>query len=765
MTSELQQFARQLATWTELIIENGRTPFRRVDLYPPIHTAEGILHPPLIFWINRQSMMAGGILLLPGRDLESELDRGRRCAEALGLRHFVTWETDKVRIWELHGEHLRVQQQFDLQQTENPDAFRQLLGRLLEALKLLSVLGMVPPAELSPDYLHNLFQTTLDLALPPLVSSFRSQRARDDSNVAADADLAAEEAGRLLLLQLLTLLWHRQLPGSILPEKLERAIELTLPNLPDHLRVPLARKVFADQPALPYDSAVSFHHLLLRLRQISWQQPPERALRALERLIDYWYPGDSLCDRGQVCLYPHSPKIGPQTEYLLSASPVLLATAALLDDLQQQPPRQQFFGTTFTLELPAANDAQVVGHLNETRLPTREERQNYETRLRTSWPNRRFRLGSDAPLWQWETLHLLGLCRHGSRLALSLPPGSLETPANGPFWPLLGESFQLEKLTLEETGQVCLQLHSSAEPHTASEIVSSTGNYSLSLARSPEIRRSQVLLALALPAEIYPLLEHDLPWPDRAAADSPPHPGLSSYTRTRLARFIWQRLSKDPLPAVQNLPRIAAELGYPLPTVEILDELVAAGKPPAREDSDQLLAELLACPAVASLDLPETRQPSQPPTRAQLSDKELRNELLQQLQDEGLPIFPDKYLYFLDNPEMVRYQFSPPLQLASEFLGQIELKDSCGQILQVYGAEHAQALLLCSELERTSIELPADREQLALLLESYRQDLKLLQQHLSSLCFSRLQSAKAARKLANKIWKKLEVPNQKWLKD
>ena len=67
---ELQQFAQQLATWTELIIENGRTPFRRVDLYPEIHTAQGILQPPLVFWINRQSMMAGGILLLPELNLE-----------------------------------------------------------------------------------------------------------------------------------------------------------------------------------------------------------------------------------------------------------------------------------------------------------------------------------------------------------------------------------------------------------------------------------------------------------------------------------------------------------------------------------------------------------------------------------------------------------------------------------------------------------------------------------------------------------------------
>ena len=100
MTPELHQFAQQLAIWTELIIENGRTPFRRVDLYPEIHTARGILRPPLVFWINRQSMMAGGILLLPEQDLETELKHGCSCCAALGLQHFVTWENKQVRIWQ-----------------------------------------------------------------------------------------------------------------------------------------------------------------------------------------------------------------------------------------------------------------------------------------------------------------------------------------------------------------------------------------------------------------------------------------------------------------------------------------------------------------------------------------------------------------------------------------------------------------------------------------------------------------------------------------
>ena len=86
MNQHLQQFAQQLASWTEAIIEYGRTPFRRVDTYPKIDTEQGVIQPPLVFWINRQSMMAGGILLLPENNLEEEM---RAAFEAMGFANVI----------------------------------------------------------------------------------------------------------------------------------------------------------------------------------------------------------------------------------------------------------------------------------------------------------------------------------------------------------------------------------------------------------------------------------------------------------------------------------------------------------------------------------------------------------------------------------------------------------------------------------------------------------------------------------------------------
>ncbi|MCK4691701.1 MAG: hypothetical protein KAT20_07830, partial [Desulfuromonadales bacterium] len=279
---DLQQFAQQLALWTELVIANGRTPFRRVDLYPEIHTDQGVLRPPLVFWINRQSMMAGGILLLPEQDLSAELSRGRSCCEALGLKHFATWENDRVRIWRQDRNGISEHRQFNLEHTDHPDAFRLLLSEVLEALKLLAVIGLIPAAERSPHYLHNLFQTTLDLALPALVNSYRSQRVHELPSSAQDADQQAMEAGRLLLLQLLGLSWHGKLPSAILPEKLERAISISLLDLPEPLRLPLSQEVTATAPQLPFEASVCFHHLLLRLQQLAWKQPQQRAIDGIQ---------------------------------------------------------------------------------------------------------------------------------------------------------------------------------------------------------------------------------------------------------------------------------------------------------------------------------------------------------------------------------------------------------------------------------------------------------------------------------------------------
>jgi len=622
MTPELKKFAQQLSLWTELIIENGRTPFRRADLYPEIYTDQGKLQPPLVFWINRQSMMAGGILLLPEQDVAAELQRGRSCCDALGLKHFVTWESDRVRIWQLASGEIQQYQQFDLSDTEHPDAFRHLLGEVLETLKLLAVIGLVPNRELSAHYLHNLFQATLELALPALVNSYRSQRAVDLVSSNEDADLLAKEANRLLMLQLLGLAWHQKLPSAILPEKLERAIQLSLPQLPAALQKSLSAPVTTAPPEVPLETAVCFHHLLLRLRQLSWRETEERALTSIQLLISSWGKG-APPSSAKVQLYPQGPLVDQRTELVLSDSPSLLAAIKLLEDLLGTPPQELQLGNVFQLNLSARTDLTISANLTGQRLLAKEERHQYTALLRTSWPNRRFRIGGDKPLWLWELIHLLGLCRQQNQLLLTLPEEVVQSPAAEPSWLLLWETYSIQTVTPMDNEQIELTLL--PEPDQAEEVAVLRPEGTRSFPTSDDLPRfrNQLLLSLHLPDDIYQLLNNKLGWPTEEL-DTDAVAGQQVYLRSRLAKRIEQVLGLD----LQNLSaeKLKQELSsFPQPDRLNLKELGLLTKnAAAAADPDQLLAELIQSPALESIEL-TTDDPRRATTSPKPSTKGLRD--------------------------------------------------------------------------------------------------------------------------------------------
>ena len=763
---DLQQFAKQLAIWTEQVIENGRTPFRRVDLYPSIQTEQGVLQPPLIFWINRQSMMAGGILLIPEADLPTELQRGRYCAEALGLRHFATWEIDRIRIWQLDDKIANQHQEFLFGDVEHPDSFRQQLEELLEALKLLAVIGLIPASQLSPHYLHNLFQTTLEHSLPPLLNNFRSQRAQEPETVPGNAERLAIETNRQLLLQLLSLLWYQQLPSAILPEKLVRAIELSLPKLPESLQRALCWHAIDRAAALPHESTVCYHHLLLRLQQLAWNQPPERALLALRSLIADWFPPLSQHIPAQICFYPATPQLPQETSHVLSDSPSLLAALGLLEQLDQQLARQQYFGNLLQFTPETLPQGSIQATLICKRVPGRDERHQYAATLRTSWPNRRFKLAGSTPLWLWETVHLLGLHNQPNVLHLTLPETTLTLGVENSFWILLLENYQICSISKSKEQTLQLQLIRGSESLSTIQISTSTGQFEIAPADKLHLLRSQILLALQLPTPLSQLCSEQLIACGEEQLSKSALAGLKIYAESSLGQLLWQQLCNSAQPETEEeLFDLAASIGWPHPEAELLEELTLAaesGQKPILSVNEQL-AGLLQSSEILAIKPPFEREKKLPSGEEKLPGKILRQQLIQQLQTEGVPSFPEKYLYFLESPQMVHYQFTPPLNIQNDFLGQCELLDAAGQVIQVYGDELVQALLLCSELNKNEVELPSDRQQVALLLDQYREDLIVFQRHLNDLCFRRVENSKAARKLAKKTWAELELPPLKWL--
>lgn len=772
MNRHLQQFAQQLAAWTEAIIEHGRTPFRRVEMYPYIDTEQGVIQPPLVFWINRQSMMAGGVLFLPDNNLETELESGRNCATALGLRHFVTWEAQQARIWQIEPTGIKEQRSFPLSSPNHPETFRYLLADILEALKLLAILGAIPVTDLSPYYLNNLFQITLQQALPPLLEAYRSQRSENDEHATADPDTLAAEENRLRLLQVLSLLWFNEFPEVILPEKMDRAIELSLPALPNAIRQPLSCKATLHAPPLPLETAVCFYHLLLRLRQLSWNQPAERGKACIRRLIEYWYRDQTEEKQpATIQLYPKAPPPSATTAVLLSDSPSFLAATALLTEIETLPQCHLIFGNVFQLEQEDLSGQPVFGRLLNTRGIQGPERHEYTTRLRTAWPNRHLKIKKGQPFWCWELIHLLGLCHAGQNLTLELPINVVKDAENIFAWSLLCENYSFQQVRLLSNENIQLDIlrdKKTAEsfPLQLADEVREITPYS-----DPNSFRDQLMLALTLPTSIYNLLGNELIFPDLDNLPDDQRPGWKIYSQSKLYKLLQNILQREPgHSSSENKSSVTAiDTGIPYPESLLLNELASFEQGISATvqsmSIDQFLANLLTCPAIEAIEVPETTKVTKTSTAGISSEKKFKETIAQQLSAHGIPNFPEQYLYFLDQPEMHRYTMTPPLSIKSSLLGQFELEDAKGQIIAGYGEELIQILLFCAALGKTEVDLPDDRYQREQLLEHYRQDLDNLYKYLNNLCYSQVENSKSARKVIKTTWENLNLPDPSWFKN
>ncbi len=746
MNHHLTQFARQLSLWTEEIIEHGRTPFRRVDIAPRIETELGTISPPLIFWINRQSMMTGGLVFLPDNNLAEELERGRACASALGLRHFVTWETEQVRIWQISATGITEQHSFPLDDPDDLESFRDLLVELLDTLKLLAVLGAIPPAELPHWYFVNLFQITLQQALPPLVDAYRSQRSEMSEHTTEDADNCANEASRLLLLQILSLLWFDKLPDAILPEKMERAIELSLPELAEELRQPLSLKTTIRPPALPLETAVTFHHLLLRLQQLTWHRSSTRSQQSIFSLQLLWYPdGDNSTVPAPLQLHPAMAISDNTTEMILSASPSLLALSAFLTAITDQSPKKLFFGTLFQLDRETLPNRDIAARLVNRHGIASNNRRELTARLRSAWPNRHLKIKTGQPYWSWELTHLLGICHIDQKITLDLPLEILNEPKNLTVWTLLYSKISLTEIEQIDPSVLRLSGHFNEQPPDQIVLKGEAGHKEIHPLEDPARMREQILLALNLPDPIYKLLGLELIWPNEELQDQN-RAGREFYHTTALYRWFQAILDNDTIPEPEPL---------------LLKELKRFT---TSDNPDAVLANLLDCPAVADIVLPEDSVGTKTASSETATNKKLRASLQQQLETHGIPNFPEQYLYFLTEPAIKHYSITPPLTVKNSCLGQFEIEDAQGKTITGYGAELEQTLLLCSEAGKTEFDLPEDRHQLEQLLSHYRKDLLALHKYLSVLCYGQVENSKTARQMIKTTWKKLSLPDPTWFK-
>lgn len=764
---------RQLAHWAEAAIHQGRLPFRKVEVFPEILTPGGPLSPPLVFWINRDSFMAGGFILFPPKEADQDLDAGIHCAHALGLRHFVAWAPRELVIWEIRQQAVFRFKTIPLSAsgTESAEGFQETLHRVLEELKLLSVLGAVPPDQLSSHYLANLSLATLQASAPFLVEACQVRQSEQLRAPSLSPVAMADSKGTLTLCRLIALVLQDRLPPTVQPEGLERAMHFALDTLPEDLR--LALGATEEEIALPTESAVRFHHLFRRLSQLRLDTVPERGAEALLLLLSHQgsrlggaRPPETDGSAGPPVLTLNSTHPFSQRDSLIEVAPAaLLAYTAQLRFLADLPPALAIAGDIFSLGT-VDPPGRIYGTLGTSRIPSSGERKTLTAHLRRSWPSRRFLLPPGTPLWGYEFLYLLGLAAEGCRIDLHTPDW-LCADFRTPLLEVLGEQFTLAILARRPEGGLRIRL-GKTPPGEALTIL--TGPSETRTIPCHALRGSHPAiypLTLDLPTEILSLInEGDLGIPSEATWPTPWEREVFLFSRSSLGRMLWQIVGGgQPLPRRALLRENALQQGLPLPATETLKNLRLL----AWTDGDPL-------PTTAVLDAelalwlgtdPHLRPPSPqavksaplpPPPSGPANSRDLAEELIRDIFVDGLPRFPEQYLYDHYRPNLQEFTIAGPLAIGDEFFERLTLYDPQGTAVEVEGKETARALVLASCDGRTHIALPCDRQLTEEILERYLTDLRNLHRALIQQAHRRIAEPRAANAMVERVWASLPIP-------
>jgi hypothetical protein len=771
-TDTTELFCRQLAVWAETAIEQGRYPFRKVETFPAVLTEIGEMRPPLVFWINRDSFMAGGLVLLPRKEAEEAVEMGCQCARSLGLRHFVTWAAREIVFWEDLGSAVTRRKTLPLKATGcNATAdFRDALTVVMSELKILCVLGTVAPLQLPPHYLANLCLSSLDTALPPIEEGYRLARSERRLEAKGPTAELAFGKGVLSLLRLLALSFHDRLPNTIQPEGLERAMLFALDTLPPALRTALHPA--GDDLPLPPESSIRFHHLLRRLTQLQCDKDRQRAARIVEvlrvhlaeRLGGLPLPfASELATGPTLLLNPERPELRGQL--IEVASPSLLALFALLRDLQSSPPVQLQTSDPFNLP-PAPPLATIRGSLTDESIPDEAGRRLLAARLRVSWPTRHLALPPRTPIWAWTFVHLLGLAETGAEIAIQIPSGWLVAAYGSRLQQFLAEECVLHFLSQDAAGRLQLRLTRGQDPEALCTLLGPEGPRQLSWQRLAAGHRSFYRLALELPDELFRLLEEGrLQIPDAAGWPETSERAIFLFTRSELGSWLWALVSDgQPLPTAQALRADSLRFGLPIPAASIMNELQQLPVDEAEKLTQAVFdSELLRLLGVQP-SLPEhAARKTRPRPRAhnngqRPASEELAEQIIAKVFIDGLPRFPEQYLYAHFRPALHTYAFTGPLRIHDEFFGRVQLVDPENNILEIDGRESARALQLASYDNRSSVGLPADQELTAAICARYLNDLRGLRRELTRQCHMQIIEPRAADAMVEQIWQSLPLP-------
>ncbi|RMF46707.1 MAG: hypothetical protein D6751_04385 [Deltaproteobacteria bacterium] len=751
--SDLQQFSSQLAEWIANAIERDRLPFRKVERNPALLLEEYPDSDCLVLWINRASAMAGGLILLPDRAETRTRELGSEMARALGLDHFAVWGRRELTLHSRLNPDETIHIDWQPAAASGPGSLHRGLQDLLSHMKLRAI-TTDPGADPDPIWLANLLHLSLTDVLDEIETRLRTHPEWQQGEWARHAVTApALQKVLLVICRMLALVMTGRIGRGIQPEKLEKAINQACRLLPPQLQ-PLFVPI-SDEPELPRQAAVRLHHLLHRLGQLDRRLDPTRVRKALlwlRPLLEPHWPqpagSASAEDMPRLIVNPTDPARYRDNDIVL-AEPALAAWLAL----GRFNPDDGSFKQVNLLEprSPIEAAGQLSAALGAHTPAGDRLRVDLQTSLRLSWPGRRFRLPKSTLVNWLQLVHLSGQIAPGGSLTACLAGHLPEAAVGQAIWPLVSTEFSLTRL-VPQPGHVELEmLRGRADTPCR---LGNVHGFSIELDQDQVAAASWQRLACLLlwPRPLVDLLQTGELVP---VQETPPPDGL----KREIALFARSEAGRR-LQAWGNHPAIPRERTWPLPACPATDRLERLANLAGEAESDlvesgQFEGEIAFWlgPAWQNLEIPECS--GAPEATSGTRSRPRSERIAEQLLVDGLPVFPDHYLYDHYRPELKSWQLPGPLTEQGRFFATIELATESGDIICCDSEPVAGCLLLASHMTR-EVSLPTSPEVATDILGRCLADLDRLKTGLLELC--RQENSRDPERLASSLWRRWQLP-------
>jgi hypothetical protein len=763
----LQYFSGQLRSWCGERLQQQPGPFRQAELYQNIISEHKLTSPPIILWINRESFIAGGILVLPQNKDEDVFAAGTELAKIFGLPCFFSWGRHELSCWSTDYNPPEKTWEYELpyKDISSPATFRKSLNLLMDQMEASFFKHQQTSPTITPEHVVNLVHSTLTDLIPEVQQAIQIEQSSMTQMETSTIDLKNMLFRQLLLVMGLTAcdIPHLTAPDRSATEVLTQAAEM----MPASLQ-PIFEK-HPTEPPFPKQCQRRLTHFVNRVQQLK-KHLPGLITPLITTLLKEWAKelGGHQVQYEQTDL--HKVIINPDTfdstetaEYEIGPSGILAAIALARHFSTEdnfKGPRQ------FIDPLDLANKLDnhlVVGTLTDNRLPTATEQKKLNTFLRVSWPNHKLTLALKSPTWLWQFLHICGLAEGKSQIELKIPQSWLWERYGEKIPAILANKLFFAEISETNQNQLFCKLRVKQEDDmTTARLADGTFRQLKNVPAA--FWRSQILIALKASDDIFHLVaNNDLHFfePEQCAKLS--STGLSNYMSSSLGRDFWRLLAPGrPFPKMENTAAECSRAGIPLPSEKILSALSKISSksgPISTADLDQELAVWLGETAALPKEAKKARKPAKEPVAEEQTELFLRH-----CTAEEVPVFPDNYIYKTPADKRIEYSFSGHLTIIDSFFDETILQDQQQLRIKVKGTRQAEALSLISTCRSGPIELPCSQTETADMLDLYIQDLKKLRQAYYRHAVIYLPSDSIVKKVDD-LWQKLPLPDWVQIKE